>query len=74
MRTASRRNLSHAPITAAGEVQSAPSTGCSLVDRFAEELANLGDITAASIAIRVPEGVGQQLFASICRRLGDQAQ
>lgn len=46
----------------------------SLLDRFAEELSEHGDIAKASMAIRVPEGTGQSLFEAICRRLGRQAQ
>jgi hypothetical protein len=46
----------------------------SLVDLFAEELSQCGDIAQASAAIRVPEGIGASLFEGICRRLGKQAQ
>jgi hypothetical protein len=46
----------------------------SLLDRFAEELAECGDIAAASAAIRVPEGTGRDLFERICVRLGPQAR
>lgn len=45
----------------------------SLLDRFAEELADRDDIAAASAAIRVPEGIGQGLFHRLCRLLGPQA-
>lgn len=46
----------------------------SLLDRFAEEIAEHGDVARASAAIRVAEGVGQSLFETLCRRMGNQAQ
>lgn len=45
----------------------------SLLDRFAEEIAEHGDIARASTAIRVPIGTGQDLFSTLCRRMGAQA-
>lgn len=46
----------------------------SLLDRFAEEIADHGDVARASAAIRVAEGVGQSLFETLCRRMGNQAR
>lgn len=45
----------------------------SLIDRFAEALADLDDIAAASAAIRLPVGTGEMLFDRICKQLGSQA-
>lgn len=55
-----------------GKPAALPAT--SLLDRFAEEIADHGDIARAATAIRVPEGTGRDLFATLCRRMGDQAQ
>lgn len=52
----------------------APLPATSLLDRFAEEISNHGDIARASATIRVPLGVGQSLFERICRNLGPQAE
>ena len=72
--TASRRNLSHAPILSIAVAPLAPTQCTSLLDRLAEQLAEGRDIAEASASIRVPVGTGQALFQSICRRLGCQAK
>lgn len=46
----------------------------SLLDQFAEHLSEHGDIERAAAAIRVPEGIGHNLFDTLCKRLGRQAQ
>lgn len=46
----------------------------SLIERFAEALADLDDIAAASAAVRLPVGTGQMLFDRICKQLGRQAR
>jgi hypothetical protein len=48
--------------------------GVSLCDRFADALAESGCIAAASLAAGVPVEIGEQLFRSICRKLGPQAE
>jgi hypothetical protein len=52
----------------------ANTQGISLCDRFAEALSESGCIVSASAAAGVPPEIGEGLFRSICKRLGDQAK
>lgn len=55
-------------------IMRAGTGGVSLCDRFADALAESGCIVTAAQAAGVPPEIGEALFRSICRKLGDQAR
>ena len=47
--------------------------GTRVIDRFAEALAETGDVAAAAARIGIKRNYANTLFSKICRQLGVQA-